>query len=274
VLFRSPGSLRPASLTPPPLPPTPVPGGVPSPVPPVGPDGSRGSAAPAPRRSRWWLAAVALPLGVGAAWGGMVLLAGGRVKVVEITKAGPPAVSASAPSIDLADIPVTGQGDSGAQDRVATCVAGYLPKGAFPGKPPDLGWICSERDPRNGGAKLRTAVVAGGSGKFTDAMKLVSELGWYQMAAFAVVSTGCCPDAQPLGLPDPSAGCPSMTAALGELGAQVVDGSPHDDAEKRFAAAVDCEVKAHRASLFKQKSAPDPQEKNAFDEFVRVPKTP
>jgi serine/threonine protein kinase len=267
-------SLRPASLTPPPLP-TPPPATVSSPVPSVGPGASKVPPPTPARRSRLPLALVALPLGIAVAWGGMVLVAKGRVKVVEVQRDTPAAVSAaSSKSIDLSDVPVTGHGDAGTLDQLATCVSGYLPKDAFPGKVPDLGWVCSERDPRSGAQRLRNSVVTASGGKPGDAMKIVSELGWYGMAAFAVISTGCCTDPQPLTLPEPSPGCPSLSKPLGDIGTAVLEGSPREEADKRFAEAIDCEVKAHRATLFKQKGATDPGEKASFDRLVRGIKAP
>jgi hypothetical protein len=39
---------------------------------------------------------------------------------------------------------------------MASCVAAYLPKGAFVVKP-KLDWVCAESDPRIGSERLRTA---------------------------------------------------------------------------------------------------------------------
>ncbi len=95
-------------------------------------------------------------------------------------------------------------------------MAGYLPDGAF-GKAPELEWLCSETDPRAGADKLRVAVVTGApKGPPTEAMKIFSRIGWYDMAAFAVVRAGCCPEAPPLSLPDSKCDMATALRSVGE----------------------------------------------------------
>ncbi|HMJ11862.1 MAG TPA: hypothetical protein VK524_10640, partial [Polyangiaceae bacterium] len=159
-----------------------------------------------PSRRLSMLAGGGILLGVAAAWALSVVRNRPRVEIVEVnSKAAQAGVSKK---IDLSDVPVTGETEVATGDKLATCVAGYLPKGTF-AKPPSMAPLCEETDPRAGGSKLRTAVVAGArpGAPPTDAMKLVSRLGWYEMATFAVIRSGCCPDAKPLSLPEPSKGC-------------------------------------------------------------------
>jgi len=226
-------------------------------------------------RSRWWLwvAAVAVPLGVGASWGAASLLSANEV-IVEVPapeKSTPaPSAAASAASIDLSEVPLTGESDMATGDPMATCVAGYLPRGAFVGSAPDLGWVCDEPDPRSGATKLHSAVVKGGGGRVTKAMKLMSQLGWYQMAAYSVVYAGCCAEAKPLELPKASDGCPPMASPLSELGAAVVAERDPDTFLKGFQEAIRCEVKANRVQEFRQKGAPVGAEETAFAELVQA----
>ena len=106
---------------------------------------------------------------------------------------------------------MTGQSNQLTGDKMATCVAGYLPKGSF-AKPPDVSWMCGERDPREGGMKLRAAVVQGApAGAPSEAMKLFSRLGWYELAAFAVILT----TAVGVGLTVGFATCPLLGVAAG-----------------------------------------------------------
>ena len=222
------------------------------------------------------LAAVALPLGVGAAWAASHL-AGNREVVVEIPKepaSAKVAASASAPSIDLAAVPVTSESEVATGDKTTTCVAGYLPKGAFARKAPDFGWLCAEADPRVGARKLRAAVIEGGGGTTTKAMKLVSKLGWYRMAAYSVVYAGCCVDAGPLTLPDPSAGCGRMDEPLNKLGRQVVSERDYAESLQQFEEAAKCEVRAKRSKLYRQKRKPDSSQQQAFHDLIQAFRSP
>ncbi len=83
-------------------------------------------------------------------------------------------------------------------------------------------------DPRAGADKLRVAVVGSApkAGGATEAMKIFARIGWYDMAAFAVVRAGCCPDAKPLELPEASKGCGDMAEALRGVGQEVVANHP------------------------------------------------
>lgn len=217
----------------------------------------------------------AILLGLVAAWGVSAFRARPKVKVVHVPPSAKPATPASAKEIKLSDVPVTGKG-SGMKggDHTAACVAGYLPQGAF-GKTPDLGWMCSESDPREGAGKLRTAIVTSAPhGNVTDAMKLFSKLGWYDMAAYAVIRSGCCTEATPLELPKPAEGCPPMDQALRELGRTVVAGQPHAQPLASYKKAVQCEVKKHRAGQYRHKRPPRGGEESAFEGYVKTLQTP
>ena len=160
------------------------------------------STAPSAKSSRRLplLAGAGIVLGLAAAWGVSMWRSRPREQVVEVAPAAKP--SASAKEIDLGEVPVTGESTALTGDKTATCVAGYLPKGAF-ARAPNMEWMCGEKDPREGAAKLRVAVVQGSPpiGGPTEAMKIFSQLGWYDMAAFAVVRAGCCADSEPIACP-------------------------------------------------------------------------
>lgn len=220
-------------------------------------------------------AAGAILLGLGAAWGVSAFRARPKVKVVQVPPSAAPAAPASAKEIKLSDVPVTGK-SSGIKggDRTAACVAGYLPQGAF-GKTPDLGWICTQPDPREGAGKLRAAIVASAPhGSVTGAMKLFSKLGWYDMAAYAVIRSGCCTDAKPLELPKPDPGCPAMDQALAKLGRAVVAGQSHAEQLASYDKAIACEVKAHHTEQYRHKKGPQGGEEAAFEAYVKTLQTP
>jgi hypothetical protein len=166
-----------------------------------------------------------MPLAVG----GIVLgLLGGWVfnamrpdKEVVIEKPVVPAAPPSEKPIDLGEVPVTGESDKtvAPTDKLSSCVMGYMPKDTF-GSAPDFSGVCEITDPRVGADKLRVAIV-GSAPKVagaTEAQKIFARIGWYDMAAFAVVRAGCCPDAKALELPEPSKTCNSMAEALTLVG--------------------------------------------------------
>jgi serine/threonine-protein kinase len=227
----------------------------------------------APRRLLVVLGA-ALVVGLVAAWAVSAIRSRPRVVEVEVAAPGAAEPSAKDKEIALNEIPVTGQSNQVTGDKMATCVAGYLPKGAF-AKPPDVSWMCNERDPREGGMKLRAAVVQGApAGAPTEAMKLFSRLGWYELAAFAVIRAGCCEDAEAITLPDPSPNCKRMDEPLRELGQAVVAGQNHEAALKGFNEAIHCELNAGRAALYRRAGRPQGGEDSAFQELVKVIQAP
>jgi hypothetical protein len=227
----------------------------------------------APRRLMVVLGA-ALVIGLVAAWAVSAIRSRPRVVEVEVAAPGNPEPSAKEKEIALNEIPVTGQSNQLTGDKTTTCVAGYLPKGAF-AKPPDVSWMCKERDPREGGIKLRAAVVQGApAGAPTDAMKLFARLGWYEMAAFAVIRAGCCEDSEAITLPDPSPNCKRMDEPLRELGQAVVAGQNHEAYLKGFNDAIHCELNAGRAAVYRRAGRPQGGEDSAFQELVKVIQTP
>jgi hypothetical protein len=224
------------------------------------------------------LAGGALLIGVGASW---AVSAFRPKKVIEVSVAPansePSAAAAvvSAKSIDLSEVPVTGEKEAATGNKMATCVAGYLPKDTFNESVPDFAWICSERDPREGGSKLRTAiVVARPKDRMTDAMRIFGRLGWYDMAAYAVVYRGCCTDAPPLTLPEPAPGCGPMAEALNQLGREALSERGADEPLKIIAEAIDCEVKANRASNYKRTAKSTAGEPEAFRELLKLIQSP
>ena len=105
--------------------------------------GVSSSTAPAAKSSRRLplLAGVGIVLGIGAAWGVSMWRSRPREQVVEVAQAAKPPASAKA--IDLGDVPVSGESTVLTGDVTATCVASYLPKGAFGRAPKWSG--CAER---------------------------------------------------------------------------------------------------------------------------------
>jgi hypothetical protein len=151
--------------------------------------------------------------------------------------------------------------------KLASCVAGYLPKGAF-GKPPAVEWLCGETDPRDGADKLHSVIVGAapkGVGP-TDAMKIFSRIGWYALPAFAVVRAGCCPGAAPLALPEEHC---EMSAALREVGDAVVASKDPVPPLKKYTESIHCELNHGGAKLLRRAERPAGGEDTAFLELVK-----
>jgi hypothetical protein len=216
----------------------------------------------------------AVMLGVGAAYLAFALrpapkpteppAAAAAAKVSESAAPPPSAVS-------LGDIAVTGDDtDAAIADPLASCIVAHLPKGTFKKPPTDVDWLCSEKDPRAGGERLRVELVKGAAGGApTEAMRAFSQLGWYDMPAYVVIRTGCCTDAAAIELPEPGKGCDAMAPALTELGKAVTTGRTFDEALKHYGDVARCETVAKRTALFRKQAGPLASEETAFRELVK-----
>lgn len=229
---------------------------------------ARPTAAPAKRPRFAAMAIVGGLVGLAAAWG----LSSMRAEPPPAPPAPAPqaAPPPSAQAIDLSEVPVTGEEQSKTVelDKLASCVASYLPKGAF-GKQPDLNWLCPETDPSKGAQQLRVVIVgAAPKGTLTDAMKLSSRLGWYDMAAFAVVRAGCCEEPKAIVSPEPGKGCDSLAVALQELGREVIAGRSYEEPFKKYTGAIHCELNNGQAPFLGRSQRPQPGEDTAFKELV------
>jgi hypothetical protein len=188
-----------------------------------------------------------------------------QVKLVQRPNAEP---EPSASAIELGEVPVTGGSEQPLGNKLASCVAGYLPKGSF-GKAPEVEWLCTETDPRIGGEKLHGAVVTGAAkGPPTDAMKIFARIGWYDMAAFAVVRAGCCIDAKPIALPDAKPEC-AMDTALRDVGKTVVDGEDLEEPLKKYTESIHCELNRGGGRVLRRSGRPEGGEDTAFRDLVK-----
>jgi serine/threonine protein kinase len=259
----------PHSTSPPPLPPSLRPSGraLPSEAP------RRSVPAPPPKKKPsklLMLASIGAAIGLIGGWTFSTVRAKTNVKVIEVQK---PQAAATPPepkkAIDLSEVPVNGESETASVDKIGSCVSGYLPKGTFD-KAPDMSWVCDESDPRTGAEKLRVAVINGGRGNISDAMKIFARIGWYDMAAFAVVRAGCCENAKPLSLPPPSTGCTAMADSLREIGSSVVASRSYEESMKAYTAAIHCEMNAGKAAALRHTARPAGGEDSAFAELVHA----
>lgn len=244
---------------PPPLPPSKRPS-----YRPTGRASTRPPATPAEKRKLGAFTIGAITLGVVAGIA-LTFLRPKRVQVIAVPEkeTAPPAPSA----LDLGEVPVTGENEEvKLGSKLASCMAGYLPKGTFT-KTPDVEWLCTETDPRIGADKLHSVIVAAGPrAGASDAMKIFSRIGWYAMPAFAVVRAGCCPDAPPLSLPE--AHC-EMDKKLRDIGDAVVAAHDVTDPLKAYTESIHCELNRGGAKMLRRAERPAGGEDTAFLELVK-----
>ncbi|HTQ04850.1 MAG TPA: hypothetical protein VMI54_13385 [Polyangiaceae bacterium] len=241
---------------PPPLPPSVRP---PSRRPP-----SKISVPPPPKGKVGTFAIVAVVLGA-AAGIGLTFLRPKRVQIVPVPEKEVVAAPTSS-ALELGEVPVTAEDDVRLGSKLATCVAGYMPKGTF-AKTPDVEWLCPETDPREGAEKLRVALVsAAPKGTVTEAMKIFSRIGWYAMPAFAVVRAGCCPDAKPIALPEEHC---AMSTALRDVGDAVVAAKDVTEPLKKYTETIHCELNHGGAKMLRRAERPQGGEDTAFLELVK-----
>lgn len=264
-----PFSAHAMSSSPPPLPPT-------SGAPPVVTHSPTSRATP-PKKNRLPVFAVGgLVLGLGAAWAASAMLS-----EPESPQQAPAASATSAPSsapaasaadaIDLGEVDIEGESETNtaSNNKLSACVASYLPKKSFDTSP-DLAWVCSVDSPRQGADKLRGAIVANSpGGQVSHAMQLFSRMGWYDLVAFSVVRAGCCPEAPPLKLSDPSESCERLDTIASSIGRQVVDGQDFSGNLEKFTEAARCEAKAGAGAKFKKPEPPGGGEQEAFVEYTK-----
>lgn len=201
---------------------------------------------------------------LGLVAGGIIsLLRPKRVEIVE-RAAAVPEPSASAVRVDEAVMAAT---PTNLGSKLAACTAGYLPKGAF-ATAPDVEFLCTETDPRAGAGKLHAAVVTAApkGGAPTDAMKIFARIGWYDMAAFAVVRAGCCPEAAPLALPETKCG---MDATLRQIGEAVIASKPTAEPIKAYTESIHCELNRGGAKWLRRSERPAGGEDTAFLELLK-----
>jgi hypothetical protein len=104
----------------------------------------------------------------------------------------------------------------------------------------DYAFVCEQTNPLKASGLMKSALVRHGKGLVTDAMRQWAGLGWYEMAAFAVLRAHCCPPGEPLAY-NFTLACP-IDEAVNELDAAVRTGkrSAVDEAVKRYTKEARC----------------------------------
>jgi hypothetical protein len=133
------------------------------------------------------------------------------------------------------------------------CVSPLFAQDTFDaGAVPDLTSLCAETSPTKGADALRRAIVRAGLGRpVSEGMREWALLGWYELAAFAVVRAHCCSQPGPIAMPAAEGGCVPIDTALNELAAAANRGTAVevDEALARYTGAVNCITRYGEAKL-------------------------
>ena len=219
-------------------------------------------AAPASQRSRVWIGAFVLAcLATGGA-AAFLALGGDKtpVRASETSSSAPPPIDEPAPSPAPTAAPAT----SSPPDAIGACAATLLPSDTF-ATPPDLGSFCKQRNPIEGARSLQNAVVSGGNGRgVTAGMKEIATMGWYRIAAFAVVRGYCCE--APVALQTPTNIPCNVDNRLERLGREVSHGGDRasETALQQVTQSFYCIAHGGGARQFHQESVPNGGELTAF----------
>jgi hypothetical protein len=181
-----------------------------------------------------------------------------------------PVPSEAGPSAALSAAPAAGASATAhvsAQD-LSSCVMDLFEPGTFTSTsmPPRFLFICVEKDPRKAADSLKTEVVLGkGERTITPAMRMFSELGWYEMAFVAAARERCCKRPVPIRSVVPGAPC-DYDVALEAVG----DAAAHGDDElfktalARYSKAAHCIASMGSARAYGQQGAPRGGEASTF----------
>jgi len=126
-------------------------------------------------------------------------------------QAEPPIPSAAPPVA-----PVAPAKPSTPEER-ARCVASHFEGETLRGSE-DFGFLCDDKDFRGINSQVHRRLVVAGAGKVTPGMREWSALGWFELAATAVVRRACCPAGTAMpNLPTTPGECQQLGAALDDL---------------------------------------------------------
>jgi len=181
----------------------------------------------------------------------------------------PPPSAPPAPSVSASNGPVASSAPGVEAVPTAdpsSCMAAMFPADTFKSTP-DLGFVCTEPDPRKAASRMRVKLVLGSGGKLTTATNEWSRLGWYELAVLGTLRQGCCPAPAPFTLPPAPANCASLPERIDAIGAAVKSRSEIAEARKAFEDAAVC-LQAARTRDFHYPTGPFGGGQVAFDGFL------
>lgn len=172
----------------------------------------------------------------------------------------PPSPSSAPPARSGARTPIP------AAD-VSSCVASMFPAETFVATP-DQGWVCEQRDPRQGAERMREEVVKAGLDRdVSEGMREWAMLGWYELPAFVSIRARCCAGAEPVVLPASDGTCRSLEEVLRDLGQRVVesaDDAALEEAVDAYSKTIFCLMKTGTARLYGRYPTPRGGEDTTF----------
>lgn len=215
------------------------------------------------------LAAVAVVLGLGVAYTIAALRKPKRVVVERLVPTTEKAAPSAGPgAIDLAEVPVTGKEEKGA-DSVTACIAGFLPENTL-SKLANLTSFCPASDLRQAMKTLRAA-FANAPGGGAGMPKGWNDLGWFELAALATLRAGCCSNPPKFVWPTGSSpDCPPLGDALDSLGKAVSSTQEVDAAITRFKEAAHCEVTKGKPDLSRPTTEPSAGGERVFRDIFHI----
>ncbi len=171
-----------------------------------------------------------------------------------------PTAAPAAPSVSLTTAPVATASARPVTIDGDRCMAALFPPDTFTSEPPSFGAVCRRAHPRKGAQAIKGLVVASGSRRaLTEGMREWSLLGWYEMAAFAVIHGRCCET--PIDLSHPSFEVCDIGRALQALHvAARGQAEGLEAATESYAKAASCTWRSNNAKLFQQTAPPTGQQ--------------
>ncbi len=156
-----------------------------------------------------------------------------------------------------------------APENPTICFAQLMPPDAFGTISVDVGFCCEETAAYGTTIKLKSEVVRAGGHGVSDGMKEWSQLGWYEMAAFAVMRTHCCPDAPALVVGQRKIEACRLEESLAWLANAIDDGDDMQQAVLAYTNAVRCITSKGYAESFGQYDLPQGGELTIFDRILQ-----
>jgi hypothetical protein len=172
-----------------------------------------------------------------------------------VISAAPSAVISAAPSAATSAVPSAATGTD--PTAVGACLMPLFAAATFAEPPASLGAVCQITDPRTGVQTVRTEVVLAGTHRLlSDGMREWAIIGWYDMAALAILRSSCCPSAPPLQVPASAPTC-GIETAMKELAALATSATAEEAdvtaAVGAYTRAAKCTAQAGAFVAFGQK---------------------
>lgn len=197
----------------------------------------------------------------------------------------PPPVTAAPPPTAASGAKPPVSPDLTPTEQRAQCAASYFEADIL-AREKNLDFLCSTEDFRQVSARLfslarpERAADEGDAGVTTDAGAAAQgivvrsdgdafDLGWYELAATAIVRTTCCPKAAPISLPQSEGWCQQLQGqvrVIADASRKPVDLSPYG---RKFDDAVQCLYSTGTKRPYDYKDLPTDAQRQAFQRFLK-----